>query len=64
LWAIALIEYYLAVQANRLGYGEISIFQLKIIQEIVTLVIFIGFAIRFLMRNSRGIISWHSPFLA
>jgi uncharacterized protein (DUF486 family) len=43
-WTIALFEYCLAVPANRLGYGEFSGFQLKIIQEIVTLVIFVGFA--------------------
>ena len=47
-WGIALIEYCLAVPANRLGYGLFSGFQLKIIQEIVTLVVFIGFAIMFL----------------
>jgi uncharacterized protein (DUF486 family) len=37
----------LAVPANRLGYGQLSGFQLKMIQEIITLV-FIGFAILFL----------------
>jgi uncharacterized protein (DUF486 family) len=47
-WAIALVEYCLAVPANRLGYGEFSGFQLKIIQEVVTLIVFIVFAIAFL----------------
>jgi hypothetical protein len=47
-WLIALFEYCLAVPANRLGYVEFSGFQLKIIQEVVTLVVFIGFAILFL----------------
>src|SRR5882724_1385077 len=47
-WAIALIEYCLAVPANRLGYGQFSGFQLKIIQEVITLVVFIGFAATFL----------------
>jgi uncharacterized protein (DUF486 family) len=47
-WAIALIEYCLAVPANRLGYGQFSGFQLKIIQEIVTLVVFMVFALTFL----------------
>jgi uncharacterized protein len=47
-WAIALIEYCFAVPANRLGYVEFSGFQLKIIQEVVTLIVFIGFAIMFL----------------
>ena len=43
-WAIALLEYCLAVPANRLGYGEFSGFQLKIIQEVITLMVFVGFA--------------------
>src|SRR6202453_4160745 len=47
-WAIALLEYCLAVPANRLGYGEFSGFQLKLIQEIVTLVVFMVFAVTFL----------------
>ena len=47
-WAIALIEYCLAVPANRLGYGHFSGFQLKVIQEVVTLVVFVGFAVGFL----------------
>ncbi len=47
-WGIALLEYCLAVPANRLGYGQFSGFQLKIIQEVITLAIFIVFAILFL----------------
>jgi len=47
-WGIALFEYCLAVPANRLGYGQFTGFQLKIIQEVVTLVVFMGFAIAFL----------------
>ena len=47
-WAIALLEYCLAVPANRLGFGAFSGFQLKIIQEVVTLVVFMGFAMTFL----------------
>ena len=47
-WGIALIEYCLAVPANRLGYTHFSGFQLKIIQEIVTLTVFMVFAIMFL----------------
>ena len=47
-WGIALLEYCLAVPANRLGYGEFSGFQLKIIQEAVTLTVFIIFAVTFL----------------
>ena len=47
-WAIALLEYCLAVPANRLGFREFSGFQLKAIQEVVTLVVFIVFAVTFL----------------
>jgi len=47
-WTIALLEYCLAVPANRLGFGHFSGFQLKIIQEVVTLTVFIVFAITFL----------------
>ena len=50
-WAIALPEYCLAVPANRLGYGEFSGFQLKIIQEVVTLIVF---AITFLSEKIAG----------
>jgi uncharacterized protein len=47
-WGIALIEYCLAVPANRLGYVQFSGFQLKIIQEVVTLIVFMAFAMLFL----------------
>jgi uncharacterized protein len=47
-WGIALFEYCLAVPANRLGYAHFSGFQLKIIQEVVTLAVFIIFALTFL----------------
>ena len=47
-WGIALFEYCLAVPANRLGYGYFTGFQIKIIQEVITLCVFIIFAIFFL----------------
>lgn len=43
-WLIALPEYCLQVPANRLGYSELSGFQLKILQEVITLCVFIVFA--------------------
>ena len=43
-WGIAFFEYCLQVPANRLGYGQFSAFQLKIIQEAITLLVFVGFA--------------------
>jgi uncharacterized protein (DUF486 family) len=44
-WGIAFFEYCLAVPANRLGYVQFSGFQLKIMQEVITLAIFLGFAV-------------------
>lgn len=43
-WGIALIEYMLQVPANRIGYRVLSAYQLKILQETITLVVFMGFA--------------------
>lgn len=43
-WGIAFFEYCLMVPANRLGYGHFTGYQLKIIQEVITLVVFVGFA--------------------
>jgi uncharacterized protein len=47
-WGIAFFEYCLQVPANRIGYGEFSAGQLKIIQEVITLVVFAGFATLYL----------------
>lgn len=45
-WFIALFEYMLMVPANRIGYlGGFNAFQLKMIQEVITLVVFSVFAI-------------------
>ena len=43
-WLIALAEYAFQVPANRIGYGRFTGYQLKIIQEIITLIVFAGFA--------------------
>lgn len=44
-WAIALVEYWLAVPANRIGYGTYSAAELKTIQEVISLTVFAGFAV-------------------
>jgi uncharacterized protein (DUF486 family) len=44
-WGIALFEYLLQVPANRVGYEHFSLAQLKIIQEIITLSVFVPFAV-------------------
>jgi uncharacterized protein (DUF486 family) len=43
-WLIALVEYWLAVPANRIGIAVYAPSQLKTIQEIVTLTVFVGFS--------------------
>src|ERR1700739_3689497 len=43
-WLIAFLEYCFQVPANRIGYGQFSGFQLKIIQEVITLCVFTAFA--------------------
>jgi uncharacterized protein (DUF486 family) len=43
-WSIAFVEYCLQVPANRLGYGRFTAAQLKIAQEVITIVVFVAFA--------------------
>lgn len=47
-WGLAFVEYCFQVPANRIGYGQLSAYQLKISQEVITLIVFIGFAALFL----------------
>lgn len=49
-WSIALFEYLLQVPANRIGFSELSLAQLKIMQEVITLTVFIPFAL-FVMKE-------------
>jgi len=44
-WGVALFEYLLQVPANRIGYTALSLPQLKIMQEVITLTVFVPFAI-------------------
>lgn len=53
-WGIAFFEYSLAVPANRIGHRVYSAAQLKTIQEVVTLVVFVGFSVFWLKEG----ISW------
>lgn len=50
-WGIALFEYFLMVPANRIGYkgngGPFSLLQLKVIQEVITLTVFVVFSLFF-----------------
>jgi uncharacterized protein len=47
-WGIALFEYFFQVPANRIGYTVLSVGQLKIIQEAITLSVFVPFALFYL----------------
>lgn len=47
-WGIALFEYLLQVPANRIGHEVMSVAQLKILQEVITLTVFVPFAIFYL----------------
>ena len=42
-WGIAFFEYCLMVPANRIGYGAMSAAQLKVMQEVISLTVFVGF---------------------
>ncbi len=54
-WGLALFEYLLQVPANRIGFTALSLPQLKILQEVITLVVFIPFAVVYM----RQPISWN-----
>lgn len=47
-WLIALFEYLLMVPANRIGHSVLTVGQLKIMQEVITLAVFVPFAILYL----------------
>ena len=47
-WGIAFFEYLLQVPANRIGHTEFSVGQLKIVQEVITLTVFVPFAMLYL----------------
>lgn len=55
-WGIAFFEYVLQVPANRIGYketgGPFTLFQLKVIQEVITLTVFVVFATLFFKNES------------
>jgi hypothetical protein len=49
-WGIALFEYLLQVPANRIGYTSLSLAQLKILQEAITLTVFVPFAVLYMQQ--------------
>ena len=60
-WGIALFEYLLIVPANRIGSQKFGVAQLKIIQEVVTLGVFVPFSVWFLGQPSKLDHLWAGP---
>jgi uncharacterized protein len=50
-WGIALFEYLLQVPANRIGYQQLSLSQLKILQEVITLSVFVPFSLFYMQQT-------------
>lgn len=49
-WGIALVEYCFQVPANRIGFSQLSLAQLKILQEVITLAMFVPFAVLYMQQ--------------
>ena len=59
-WGIALFEYLVQVPANRIGYTEYSLAQLKILQEAITLAVFVPFAMLYMKQPFKLDYLWAS----
>jgi uncharacterized protein len=59
-WGIALFEYLLQVPANRIGYTVLTVPQLKILQELITLAVFVPFVLLYLKQGLRLDYLWAS----
>jgi uncharacterized protein (DUF486 family) len=59
-WGIALFEYLLQVPANRIGYSALSLSQLKILQEVITLIVFAPFAVLYMRQPIKLDYLWAS----
>ena len=62
-WGIALFEYMFQVPANRIGYTQFSVAQLKIIQEVITLSVFVPFACFYLKEPFKLDYLWAALFM-
>ena len=57
-WGIALFEYLLQVPANRIGFTALTLPQLKILQEVITLAVFVPFAVLYMRQSLRWDFLW------
>ena len=63
-WGIALFEYLLQVPANRIGHTQLELGQLKILQEVITLTVFVPFAALYMREPVRLNFLWAALCLA
>ncbi len=63
-WGIALFEYLLQVPANRIGYSVLRLDQLKLLQEVISLSVFIPFALFYMRQPLRLNFLWAALCLA
>lgn len=57
-WGVALFEYFFQVPANRIGYTVMNLGQLKILQEVITLTVFVPFALLYMKEPFRMDFLW------
>ena len=57
-WGIAFFEYLLQVPGNRIGYTQLTLPQLKILQEVITLVVFVPFAVLYMGKPLKLDYAW------
>ena len=57
-WGIAFFEYMLQVPANRIGFGKLTLPQLKMLQEVITLSVFVPFSVFYMRQSIRVDFLW------
>ena len=57
-WGVAFFEYLLQVPANRIGFGHLTLPQLKITQEVITLAVFVPFSVYYMKQPLRWDFLW------
>ena len=57
-WGIAFFEYLLQVPANRIGFGQLTLPQLKMLQEVITLSVFVPFSVYYMQQPMRIDFLW------
>lgn len=57
-WSVALLEYCFQVPANRIGFGHFNLCQLKVMQEVITMCVFAGFAVVYMKQGLKLDFLW------